>query len=408
MIGAGFAGCAIAYALARQGWLVTVLDAGNSIAAGASGNTRCVIKPHQTRDDSIINRFWSDAFQITRRTIQQLRSASTPLDASFAGVLQLIEQPGHWATRNAGARVSSNHASRLAGIHIDSQAIYYPTAGWVNGTHYCQALLQDSPNITLSTQATVTGLGKSDNRWCVDVRSADGTLRTSDAHAVIAAIGSSSLSSLGQFTDGNALPLRPMSGHTLRGTFMPGQPHPTKVITGRGYIIPETHGFTAGASHYEPISSHWQSQDAESDNGSISTDTVNHILEKLHGVSPTLQHSLNVQGHWHGTRMTTLDRLPVVGGVPDYTRFAEDYAAIRYGPKHQAWSDPTFHHGLYLLSGLGSRGAVSAMLAAEILSSIITGQSDLATDIPRHRCRAYQALLHPARFLMRQLRRKKT
>jgi tRNA 5-methylaminomethyl-2-thiouridine biosynthesis bifunctional protein len=55
--------------------------------------------------------------------------------------------------------------------------------------------------------------------------------------------------------------------------------------------------------------------------------------------------------------------------------------------------------GLFVLSGLGAHGLVAAPLAAEVLACAITGEP---SPLPQ----ALTHALHPARFLIRALKRK--
>jgi len=56
VVGAGLAGSAVAYSLARRGWRVDVLDQGDTPAAGASGLPTGIVAPHISPDDSVLSR----------------------------------------------------------------------------------------------------------------------------------------------------------------------------------------------------------------------------------------------------------------------------------------------------------------------------------------------------------------
>jgi tRNA 5-methylaminomethyl-2-thiouridine biosynthesis bifunctional protein len=85
-----------------------------------------------------------------------------------------------------------------------------------------------------------------------------------------------------------------------------------------------------------------------------------------------------------GWRASSRDRLPVVGPLP-----AAPFAA-RHRPLRQRLRMQAADSGLYVLTGLGSRGLSTAALAAEVLASWITGcpcpvEADLrdAVDVAR-------------------------
>ncbi|MBP7521802.1 MAG: FAD-dependent oxidoreductase, partial [Leptothrix sp. (in: Bacteria)] len=75
-----------------------------------------------------------------------------------------------------------------------------------------------------------------------------------------------------------------------------------------------------------------------------------------------------------GWRATTADRLPLVGPLPDLQAVARSRAAGARLDSPRQW--PRQHDadgGLYLCTGLGSRGLTSAALAGELLAAWITG-----------------------------------
>ncbi len=464
MVGAGFAGCASAHALVSRGWHVTLLEAGQHVGSGASGNRRCVVKPHQTRDDSPLNHFWSDAFLATRATLARL-AGSHRLESDFSGVLQLLEHDGPWANENTGARVTRAYASQLAGIPVAGDAIYYPLAGWVNGKDYCQALISATPDSHLATQSDrhartdsgaksgaelgaepvfgqalatthsakvhcVTNTAVSAIRarhpgWQVDTH----TGQTYTADALIITTGAALLETLSAtspeaMANATVLPLKQMHGTTVtcqslhqlpqrqqNPTTCPitdTQASPAKVITGKGYLISDPTGCTVGASYAAvntPI--------APSGNSPAElighADAVVEIMAKIDRLSPGYASKLVSTSTWAGTRLTTPDRLPVVGAVPDFSQYAADFDALRHGPLHQVWPEPSYHRGLYVLGGLGSRGAVSAALAADLLADLITGSTttEPLSEKQQQKQQHYLALMHPARFLIRQLRKQR-
>ncbi|MEL6213027.1 MAG: bifunctional tRNA (5-methylaminomethyl-2-thiouridine)(34)-methyltransferase MnmD/FAD-dependent 5-carboxymethylaminomethyl-2-thiouridine(34) oxidoreductase MnmC, partial [Pseudomonadota bacterium] len=98
----------------------------------------------------------------------------------------------------------------------------------------------------------------------------------------------------------------------------------------------------------------------------------------------------------------TPDRLPVVGPMPDWAFFAENYAGLTKGQRAQgrggAYPPARYQPGVFVLAGLGSRGLVTAPLCAEVIASLATGAPlPVAADVAD--------ALHPARFCIRALKR---
>ncbi|MEO1137626.1 MAG: bifunctional tRNA (5-methylaminomethyl-2-thiouridine)(34)-methyltransferase MnmD/FAD-dependent 5-carboxymethylaminomethyl-2-thiouridine(34) oxidoreductase MnmC, partial [Pseudomonadota bacterium] len=99
-------------------------------------------------------------------------------------------------------------------------------------------------------------------------------------------------------------------------------------------------------------------------------------------------------------RCTTPDRMPVAGPIPDWGFYGGAYDGLRTG-RRQDYPAGVLRAGLYILSGLGSRGLVTAPYAAELISAELSGAPPPA-DI------AVMEAVHPARFFIRDLKRART
>src|SRR5690606_2473433 len=69
VVGSGLAGCSTAFALARRGWQVTVIERHPTAAAEASGNAQgilyCKLSPHQT----LLSRFVQTSYAYCLRLL---------------------------------------------------------------------------------------------------------------------------------------------------------------------------------------------------------------------------------------------------------------------------------------------------------------------------------------------------
>ncbi len=104
---------------------------------------------------------------------------------------------------------------------------------------------------------------------------------------------------------------------------------------------------------------------------------------------------------WTGIRAMTVDRLPVTGPVPDLDAYGSDYPDLHHGKHWVDYPPARYREGLYVLSGFGARGYQFAPLMAELLADMIAG-----TPLPLER--DLVEAVHPARFLVRDLKRGKT
>jgi tRNA 5-methylaminomethyl-2-thiouridine biosynthesis bifunctional protein len=95
-------------------------------------------------------------------------------------------------------------------------------------------------------------------------------------------------------------------------------------------------------------------------------------------------------------RCATSDYLPIVGSVPNETEFNATFAGLRHDRKRIIDAKQPNYLGLWLMTGLGSRGLTSAPILAEVLVSQMFRR---APPLPRYLLQA----ISPARFLKRRL-----
>lgn len=90
VVGAGLAGAAVAASLARRGWHVTVLDAANASASGASALPVGLLAPHVSPDDNLLSRLSRAGVRLTlQQARERLREGE---DWRASGVMRLGEE----------------------------------------------------------------------------------------------------------------------------------------------------------------------------------------------------------------------------------------------------------------------------------------------------------------------------
>ena len=99
-----------------------------------------------------------------------------------------------------------------------------------------------------------------------------------------------------------------------------------------------------------------------------------------------------------GIRAASRDYLPLCGPVPRAESVAIRYAPWRFDAGKPIHESLAFHRGLYLHSGLGSKGALTAFLGAKLIAAMISG-----TPLPIPR--SLLPYLLPGRYLLRAIRR---
>ncbi|MGE3477630.1 MAG: bifunctional tRNA (5-methylaminomethyl-2-thiouridine)(34)-methyltransferase MnmD/FAD-dependent 5-carboxymethylaminomethyl-2-thiouridine(34) oxidoreductase MnmC [Rhodospirillaceae bacterium] len=380
IIGAGLSGAHAAAALARRGWRTTIIDRHDGLAAEASGVPRAVMAPRLTAAPAFDGRFYAAAW----------RYALALLDGSHAHVGSLQLDGGSDGSRfeeivasgvlpNAyAAHVDAAEASDIAGLTLKQGGLFFPQGGWQQPREICAALTAPTEMRLGVEAATIAHIG---GQWRIG--DARGHLIT-EADAVI--LGNAH--GMKQFREAAWLPLEARRGQlTLAPTNVRAAALRTVLLYG-GYLTPAHHGVHELGATF----------DMETGTDLRAGDHLRN-LDDLSRIAPNLfAPSADLAG-FAAVRCMSPDHLPMVGPLPEHGAYLEDFASLRHGHPWTRYPNARYHSGLYVLTALGARGSVSAPLAAELLACHVTGEPwpverDLATA------------LHPARFLVRELKRR--
>jgi tRNA 5-methylaminomethyl-2-thiouridine biosynthesis bifunctional protein len=95
-------------------------------------------------------------------------------------------------------------------------------------------------------------------------------------------------------------------------------------------------------------------------------------------------------------RCATSDYLPIAGPVPDKIAFNRTFEGLRHDRKRHIDAQQPNIEGLWVFTGLGSRGLTSAPILSEMLVSMMFQRPP---PLPRYLMQA----VSPARFLRRNL-----
>lgn len=393
VIGGGLSGCATAYSLAQRGWSVTLIERLPQIAQAASGNAQGVLYLKLSAAHTPLSQWVLAGFGYTRRLLAHW-GANPDWDA--CGVLQLAysEQEAERQQRLAQVfspdllyPVEAQQASEHAGITLQQGGLFFPEAGWVNPPALCRFLTQH-PNIRLRTATDALTLTRVDPHW--QVNSAQGVIASASVVVVANAQDATA------FAQTAHLPLKAIRGQVSRLPATAPSRALQCVISATGYIAPayaEQH--CVGASF-------------NFDHQGLDLSLQDHLsnLANLQQLSPTLHDSLRqlandaagLQGH-AALRCTSPDYLPVVGPVADSQRFAERYQRLSKDARQQLEDACPWQSGLYVNTGQGSRGLITAPLAGELVAALINQD---ALPLPQPLVDAS----HPNRFALRTLIRR--
>ncbi|MDB5744523.1 MAG: hypothetical protein JWR68_2838 [Polaromonas sp.] len=357
VVGGGLAGAAVAASLARRGWQVTVLDAADAPAAGASGLPAGLLAPHVSPDDSLLSRLSRSGIRATLQQADLLLQAGS--DWNPAGVLEhCLEHarklPAAWHAGQALADAAADWtapatAGQLAqcGLPPGTPALWHAQAGWIKPACLVRAWLA-TPGVAWRARSAVHRLGRRTDAW--QALDAAGQV-LAEAELVVIAAGYDSHELAEALELPCALALQPIRGQVSWGLHAPGTAGalPVFPVNGHGSLVPavplsQGMAWIAGATF-------------ERDNTSTEPRPEDdaHNRHKLRALLPASARHLAHQFEsgqvkaWAGVRCATPSRLPSLGPL----NAAAD-----------AW----------VCTGMGSRGLTFAVLCAELLAARLHGE----------------------------------
>ncbi len=394
VIGAGLAGCATAASLAARGWHVSLLERHDGLAQEASGNPQGVLYLKLSAHGTALSQLIVSGFGYTRRLLEHLQRG---VDWDDCGVLQLAFNAKE-AERQAQLAeafpedllqaLDREHAELRAGIALPAGGLFYPEGGWVHPPALCQ-WQASHPHIQIMTHHEVLELRREEGQW----QTWDGETLLASAPVVVLA----GAAEIKRFPYSSELPLKRIRGQITRLPETPKSQTLSTVVCAEGYVAPARLGeHTLGASF-------------DFNNHDLTPTAAEHAgnLQMLEEISPDLVARLDanalqpeaLEGR-AAFRCTSPDYLPIVGPLADAQAFAQAYVALSKDARQAPDIPCPWLDGLYVNSGHGSRGLITAPLSGELLAAWL---DDEPLPLPRSVAEA----CHPNRFAVRRLIRGK-
>ena len=397
VLGAGIAGCTAANALAKRGYSVTVIDRHQTIANEGSGNLQAVVYPKLSKQNDALPRINLTAMTMASRFYKPYWDQGL---GSQCGVLLLpdseksrinLEQIAERYSQHKRlvAAVNNSQICDLTGLSLKAeQGLFFPQLGWLPPQALCQQLLKEQRISVASADVKQLTRCNVSQQWQLIDQSGN-TIASTDILVLATAYECQ------QFAQTEFLTVNQLRGQV---THLPQQQAASDlktVICGKGYIAPLTNGVqSCGASYNKGVIS--KQTRAEDHNANL------HMMQNTDpGLAESIQcsekDSFDGRANYRGT---TNDYLPIVGPVPNADRFKQQYDALRRDATTTVNSLGSYFPNLYIHCGLGSRGLSYAPLTAEILAAEINSEiSPLEREL--------RLAMHPARFLIRDLKRRK-
>lgn len=358
IVGGGIAGASLVRALRRRG-MDPVLYDGAGPCSGASGNAYALVTPRMDAGDSAVARFFAAAY---RYAIAQYGEGD---GWDPCGVLVMLEdeealvragkaQGFAWQPAASGSLLDRAQASLQAGIDLECPGLFYRSAGLLQTTR----LIHDWIGPTTVIETDIDRVSRTERGY--SLLDSNGDL-AGEADVVILAAGDGNR----RFADTRWIPLTPVRGQVSEVPATDAGHALKCALSWSGYLSPVRDGrHMLGATNdrNNKIGDDWGWVVLEEDhrhNYENMPDYLTHLVDEPNA-------------SWSGRarlRSATPDRVPLFGAVPDVAGLANAFR----NPAGRGYI--TFPDGdLLILGGLGSRGFVTAPLAAELLVARLLGE----------------------------------
>lgn len=367
VIGAGLAGCSVAYALATKGIEVEIFETNHQLANAASAIPAAVTRPFPDQSLSPAARLSIDGFSYSRQLLSRFGMLD-PQGALWKNNDQWPALPSQFATPMTANPFCSGPSLALAEAQSTDVA------------ELCSALTQHR-KISIRLNAEVSKLRQTPAGW--DLDTGGDRLTFSD---VVICSGAVKEQLLGDIRPASAsLSSKPIRGQ-LSG-YWSDAPLP-QIICGNGHAARRGDRIWIGAS-FVPGDTSCEARERDREVYEAK------VAELTGGWSTALYQQPRVD--WVGIRNTTADHLPLAGQVADSEQLAKRYQ--RDKPRRGVDIDQQCRvKGLYVSLAHGSRGTVTAPICGEMIAAAITG-GPCPLPVPVRRA------IDPAREAVKSLRR---
>lgn len=385
VIGGGIAGCSTAYALAKRGIAVTLLEQHSEFAQEASGNPIATLYPKLSIKPTAQSAQALQGFAFTLNLLKQLPNHAAFFDA--CGQIQLAYNAREQLRQDALLAqqeyaflqaLDAKSASEITGIPLAIGGLFLPQAGWVKPKNLCQALV-NLPNITKISHTQVLGFEKNDVYFRINY--INKKLQAYDLKSDILILCNAN--DVQKFSLCTSVASTPVRGQVNFFAPTPASQPIKTIICSTHYLSPAVDGLHSIGATYAPDNLNPQLSEA---------DTLEN-MQALKQISPAVFNSIQPyqeQGRvaW---RSHTQDYMPLAGQLIDDKALRANPPRYNANPVDLPWLS-----GLYINAGHGSKGMITAPICGELIANLVANES-LILDAN------LASKLNPSRFLLKAL-----
>lgn len=371
VIGAGLAGCSLAYELSRTlNFDITLFDKNSDIATEASGNFAGILEPYLTSDNNFSDQFHTLGYSILLEFINQYRN---DIEICNQGILQILSDEKELnryqkiftkreIADDLARLISPQELSQLLGKDAFNKAVYYPNALSVVPKSICQLWLKLS-NAKLKLDNELLDIKKLENNtWQLEFNDF-----TEDFDIVVFAGGYPLFKNISLLQN---IPVYPSQGQL---TVITKNFDISTNVMDKGYLIPNYN------DNLQVIGATFR--DNSDTSGDIREEDNIFNINQIKQIFDDKAYDVDIVNSRVATRCVTSDHLPLIGRLADYDNFERVfYKPLSKGYPKSKMPNIEYQQGLYVSSGFGSKGLCSSLLAAKIITAYITNQSQQCSD----------------------------
>ncbi len=385
IIGAGVAGTALAREWVNRGHSVSLIDA-RGVAKAASGNSAGIFTAQLSKMPNPMSRFSQAALV---HFIQELKQSDLP---RRWGVFQNGTEKQ--IQEEQQALVNSDYPEHFYEIRNDG--IFYPECGMLNPQRLCEWRIREceTKGSLRLYQESVARVEKDRNRISLFDRH-DQVITTVDH--LIYANGAEFVRAENEFQHPllSAQPLRAIRGQTVLVNATSDSQCLAHTLLRDGYITPLAPEVTGHEHHL--LGATYHAKEVAPNQVELDTEFLIHEAQAKWKVFSTLaltDASLPKVGY----RLSTPDKLPLIGPVCDIDWLRVNYQRTLKGATHEQDPDLQVAEREWLFMAFGSRGITFSAYGAKLLAALMCGETlPIELDLWEH--------LHSVRFLIRTLKR---
>lgn len=361
IIGAGISSAILAYELSLRGFDVSIFEKNSSLDQSASGNESGILSSLILKPEVVLGEFSQNAFIEASRFYKQI------LGLKFNGVVEFahnlkMEQRFLSQKDNVLFQFQNNKAFLEDGGHIKPKEIV-------------KSLIEKS-GAKLYLSYDYDFFEYENDEFVLHFKNQK---QIQDFGILIYAMGADTK----DFLNYEAMLLSKVRGQVTHLKPFLDTEFP---LSSKAYICPCVNDLQVIGASYDRLNSNPNSQSDDDE------ENLQNIQEFLKG-----DESLIIKGSKVGFRSYSSDRFSIIGAAYDEKFYKEHYKALLW-TKNKEQITPKNIPNLYLNFAHGSRGFSTAILAARYLCALIN-------DEPLGIFKDFISHIHPARFLIRKLKK---